>query len=88
MDIILNILFSVLSVFIVFITIGFIFLAIYAILILKSVYQLFEAIKKEGEKIASDIEQVKEKVKSSGVMFTSFIVYLMSIFQKHRKKTK
>ena len=85
MEIILTILFSVLSVFIALITLGFIFAAIYVILILKSIHQLFMAIKKEGEKIASDIEQVKEKVKNSGAMFTSFIAYMMSLFQKHKK---
>ena len=81
-----NILFLVLSIFIAFITVGFVFLVVYTILILKSIYHLFEAIKREGEKIASDIELVKEKVKSSGAMFTSIIVYLVSLLKKHNKK--
>lgn len=88
MEIILTILFSVLSIFITLITVGFVFLIIYTILILKSIHQLFMAIKKEGEKIASDIEMVKEKVKNSGAAFTSFIVYIISLFQQHQKKSK
>lgn len=76
-----NILFSALSIFLIFITIGLTFLIINIILVLK-------VIKKESEKIVEDINNARERVKDGGAMIASFVTHAVSFFNKFAKKSK
>lgn len=87
MDTILDILFLALSVFIIFITVGFAILAVYIILVLKSIYELFQTIKQESEKMVADIEILRAGAKSGGVKFASLVLSALA-FLKHSKKSK
>lgn len=80
-----NILFFVLSIFITILAIGAAFLVVYMVLVLKSIYVLFKVMKLEGEKIVSDIEAIRSKVKDGGIAFTSFVLHLFSFLKKHKK---
>ena len=83
-----NVLFSALSLFIVVLTIIFIVFIVYSILILKRIHTIFIVIKKEAEKITNDIDYVRERLKSGGMIATSLMMYLASFFKKQQKKSK
>jgi len=85
-----NLLFYVLSIFVLCLTVGFAALIIYAVKILKGIVAFLAVVKEESEKIAQDIESIKAKVSSSGAMFTSFIVNILSFLKDHKtdKKSK
>jgi Flp pilus assembly protein TadB len=83
-----NILFIAISVFLIFITVGFVILMVYVVLVLKSINKLFNHIRKESEKFAQDIGNVRGKIKSGEAMLVALIVGLVSFFKNHRKKSK
>jgi hypothetical protein len=83
-----NILFYVLSIFILCLTFGFAILIIYIVKILKGILAFLTVIKEESEKIAQDIENIKVKVANGGAMFTSFIVNILSFLKNNQKKSK
>jgi len=88
-----NILFYVLSIFIICLTVGFVAFIIYVVKILKGIINFLEVIKEEADKIAKDIENIKVKVANGGAMFTSFIVNILSFLKgkdnaKRSKKDK
>jgi len=83
-----NILFYVLSIFIICLTVGFAAFLIYIVKILKGIINFLDVIKEESEKIAQDIENIKSKVASGGAMFTSFIVNILSFLKDHKKTEK
>jgi len=80
-----NILFITLSISLIFITAGFTICVIYIILLLKSIYHLFNEIKKEGKKISDDIANIRAQAKSGGVKFASLILHAVSLFKKNKK---
>lgn len=80
-----NFLFITLSIFIICLTIGFVFLVWYLILILESMHRFFNIIKKESEKISADVEYVRGKFKNGGLIFASLIAYALSLFKKNKK---
>jgi len=83
-----NILFYVLSIFILCLTFGFAILIIYIVKILKGILSFLNVIKEESEKIAKDIENIKGKVANGGAMFASFIVNILSFLKNNQKKSK
>ena len=80
-----NILFYVLSLFLICLTIGFGIFVIHIIKILKGIISFLKVIKDESEKIAQDIENIKSKVTSGGAMFASFVVNILSFLKDHKK---
>ena len=82
-----NILFYVLSFFVICFTLGFLAIIIYAVKILKGIIAFLNVIKEETEKISQDIENIKTKFSNGGAMFTSFIINMLS-FLKDRKSEK
>jgi len=86
--IITNILFACLSMSIIFITIGFIFITIYFVSFLKNIHALINIIKKESEKISVDIDGVREKIKDTGATLTSFISRIIPFLKKTTKKVE
>jgi hypothetical protein len=83
-----NILFASLSALIIIVIFGFAILLIFAVAILKSINNFLKVIKDESEKIAQDIESVREKVKGGGVAFASMAMQLISFFKNNQKKSK
>lgn len=83
-----NILFYVLSIFILCLTFGFAVLIIYVIKILKGIIAFLNVVKEESEKISKDIENIKGKVANGGAMFASFIVNILSFLKDHKKTDK
>jgi len=83
-----NVLFYVLSIFIVCLTLGFAILIVHIIKILRGIISFLDVIKNESEKIAQDIENIKTKLANEGAMFTSFIVNILSFFKNKQKKSK
>ena len=83
-----NILFYVLSIFLLCLTFGFAILIIYIVKILKGILSFLNVIKEESEKIAKDIENIKGKVANGGAMFASFIVNILSFLKNNQKKSK
>jgi Flp pilus assembly protein TadB len=83
-----NILFYAISIFLIFLTVGSIFLLLYVIFILKSINSFLNAIKKESEKIAKDISIIEGKIKSGREMFAAFILHILSFFKNTKKKLK
>lgn len=82
-----NILFFTISLFFIFITVGFAICLVYMILVLKSIHHFFKIIKDEGEKIAGDIDGLRAQAKSGGVKFASLVLSILT-FLKHTKKSK
>ncbi len=80
-----NILFSALSVFLVFVTLGFIVCAIFLVLVLKSIHRFFEMLKEEGQKIVSDIDSMRAMAKGGGIKFASLVLSAMSFLKQHKK---
>lgn len=76
-----NVLFYTLSVFFILLTMGFLVVFIYVIMI-------FRVIKREAQKIENDIDAVREKLKNGGTAVASFLVYITSLFNKNKKSRK
>lgn len=83
-----NILFVAITLFLIFITVTFTILLIYIILVFKHINAFLKAIKKESEKIAQDIDNVRGKIKDGEDMLVSFVTGIMSFFKNSRKKSK
>ncbi len=83
-----NILFLTLSIFLLFIIIGFTILTIHIIKVLKKISRFFNLINGEVEKIVSDIDGARNRIKDEGDKIKYFITYLLSFFKKHPKKSK
>ena len=81
-----NILFSALSIFILFLTVGFVIFIIYVILVLKSLQALFMALKSETEHIAKELEDLKNSVKNKKEQLMSFIGGIASFLKKKKGK--
>lgn len=73
-----NILFTTISIFLVFATICLVLLVIYTILVLKSIRYFFNVLKKGSEKIGEDIENVRSTV-------ISMLSFVLSFFKKTKK---
>ncbi len=82
-----NILFFALSIFLILVTVGFVAIIVYVILVLKNLHRFLTMVREEGQKIISDIEALRAKAKSGGAQFASFILSAVS-FLKNRKKSK
>jgi len=83
-----NILFATLSIFLIIVTAAVAVFIFYMVLVLKSLREFFDIIKKESEKIAQDIDAVRQKVKNAGATVASFIVQLLSFFKGREKRSK
>ncbi len=81
-----NILFIILSIFLVIITLGAAFVAVYAVIFFKNINKFLNMINQETGKIIGDIDGVREKVKNGGVIFFAFVERILSFFKKGRKK--
>ena len=83
-----NLLFLVLSIFILFLTIGLAVLIVFVVKILKGILDFLKIIKEEAERITQDIESIKGKVANGGAMFASFIVNALSFLRDRQKTAK
>ena len=83
-----NILFATLSIFLIIVTAAVAVFIFYMVLVLKSLREFFDIIKKESEKITQDIDAVRQKVKNAGATVASFIVQLLSFFKGREKRSK
>ena len=83
-----NVLFLSLTVFLACLTISALLIVGYVIAVLKAMRQFFNTIHKESEKIAQDVEWVREKIKKGESAVLSFIVYLASMLGVGQKNTK
>ncbi len=83
-----NILFAVLSSFIVLLMVCLAILMIYIVGVLKNIYRVSRMINNEGEKIINDIDNVRGAVKNGGSTVKSFVVYLLSLFKPTKKSRK
>jgi uncharacterized membrane protein len=83
-----NVLFYILSIFIVCLTVGFAAFIIHIIKILKGVIAFLDVIKEESEKIVRDVENIKTKLTSGGAAFASFIVNILSFLKDRPKPEK
>lgn len=84
--IITNILFLILSIFLIIAIIIFGFLTSYIISILKSLKLLINKTEEKLEKVAADIESIKIKAKYSQIIFNSIIMHSLSFIKKILKK--
>ena len=81
-----DIFFFITSIFVIVLTIGSALAFIYIIPALKDIRELSATAKKEGEKIAEDIEGIRSTVKEKGAKVKSIFDYFLSFFNR-RKKT-
>lgn len=82
-----NILFACLSIFLIFITVGFIILIFYIVKIIKSLCYFLDILKKESERIAENFEKLIEKFRSGENVLMSSIAFIVS-FLKNLAKTR
>lgn len=68
-----DIFFFITSIFIVFITIGFVVALAYIIPILKNIRYISMLVRKEGDKLAQDIEGLRSTIKEEGSKITQDI---------------
>jgi len=83
-----NVLFYVLSIFVICLTVGFAAFLVYVVKILKGIIAFLDVIKEESEKIAQDIESIKTKVATGGAAFASFVINILSFLKDHNKTEK
>jgi hypothetical protein len=83
-----NILFLALSAFLIFLIAGIVIFTIYSVKIFKKINKLFNLVNGEVEKITSDIDATRNKIKEEGDKIKYFATYLLSFFKKHPKKSK
>ncbi|MCX6723725.1 MAG: hypothetical protein NT155_00945 [Candidatus Staskawiczbacteria bacterium] len=86
--IITNILFSVISIFLIFILAIFVILIAYTISILKNVLYFLEIIKNESKKIADDLESARDKIKGGEAIIISFVSSIISFLKNRGKRSK
>jgi uncharacterized protein YoxC len=84
----LNILFLVISIFMIFFGVTLTILLIYIALFFKKLNSFINIIEKETGKISQDIENVREKIKRGENMFFSFIAGVKSFFKIKEKSRK
>ena len=76
-----NILFYILAVFFTLLIVCLATVVICAI-------SIFRIIKRGVEKIETDIDAVRSKLKNGGMLMSSLLVYLMAFFKKNKKSKK
>ncbi|MEK7576341.1 MAG: hypothetical protein AAB482_01465 [Patescibacteria group bacterium] len=80
-----DIFFFIASAFVVVLTIGFILALVYIIPALKDLRDLSATVKKEGDKIASDIDGIRNTIKEKGSKAKSTFDSVLAFFTRRRK---
>lgn len=80
-----DIFFFITSVFIVFLTVGFVIALFYIIPILKDMRHLSALAKEKGDKLAEDLDDLRNAVKEEGVKARSILDYFLSLFIRRQK---
>lgn len=87
-----DIFFFVTSIFVVFLIVGFVILfalaLVYIIPILRDMRDLSNIAKKEGDKLAGDIDELRTTVKAEGGKVKSVFDYLLSLFTRRQRIKK
>lgn len=87
-----DIFFFITSIFVMCITVGFVVALVYIIPILKDMRHLSGIAKKEGDKLAGDIDGLRGAMKEEGKKAKSILDYFLSLFIRRgtvgRKKLK
>jgi predicted PurR-regulated permease PerM len=83
-----NILFAVLSIFIVFITIAFTLLVLSIATFFRDISSFLKIINKESEKIAEDVANIRKKIKDGEATLASSMMYVLSFLKNRIKKSK
>jgi hypothetical protein len=87
-----DIFFFITSILVVFLIVGFalvlILFLVYIIPILKDMRDLSNTVKKEGDKLAGDIDELRTTVKTEGGKVKSVFDYLISLFLRRQRIKK
>lgn len=80
-----DIFFFITGIFVIFLTVGFGVALIYIIPILKDMRHLSALARKEGDKLAEDLDDLRNAVKEEGMKAKSILGYFLALFMKRQK---
>ncbi|MEK7494188.1 MAG: hypothetical protein AAB630_03480 [Patescibacteria group bacterium] len=80
-----DIFFFITSIFVIFLTVGFAVALIYIIPVLKDMRHLSALARKEGDKLAEDLDDLRAAVKEEGMKAKSIFGYFLALFMKRQK---
>lgn len=83
-----DIFFFITTIFIVFLTIGFVIMLAYIVPILKNIRYISALVRKEGDKLAQDIEGLRSTIKEEGSKITQDIEELRGSVKEKGVKVK
>ncbi len=80
-----DIFFFISTIAIVFFVIGFIIFTVYFVHILNDLKHISSTMRKEGDKLAEDVDVLREKAKEEGVKIKSILDFFLELFTRRQK---